>query len=54
MKIEAAIAELKGVRLALAFVDARLACPGIGDALIERLGPYLPPLPLMLVGSDGR
>jgi hypothetical protein len=54
MKIEVAVAELKGVRLALAFVDARLARPGVGDALIARLGPYLPPLPLMLVGSDGR
>lgn len=53
MKIELAIAELRGVRLALAFVDACWARPGLGDALIARLGPCLPPLPVMLVGADG-
>jgi hypothetical protein len=53
MKIEVAIAELRGVRLALAFVDAAWARPGAGDALIARLGPCLPPLPVMLVASDG-
>jgi hypothetical protein len=53
MKIEVAIAELRGVRLALGYVDAAWARPGPGDVLIGRLGPYLPPLPLMLVGADG-
>jgi len=53
MKVEVAITELRSVRLALAFVDAAWLLPGPGDALIARLGPYLPPLPLMLVGGDG-
>ncbi|WP_036169929.1 hypothetical protein [Massilia sp. 9096] len=53
MKIEVAVAELCSVRLALAFVDAAWVRPGPGDALIARLGPYLPPLPLMLVDAGG-
>lgn len=54
MRIETAIAELKGVRLALAFAPPDWVRPGPGDALIARLAPYLPPLPVMLVGDDGR
>lgn len=53
MKIEVAVIELRSVRLALAFVDAAWVRPGPGDALIARLSPYLPPLPLMLVAADG-
>jgi hypothetical protein len=53
MRIEVAIAELRGVRLALGFADAAWVRPGAGDDLIARLGPYLPPLPLMLVADDG-
>jgi len=54
MLVEAAVTELLGVRLALAFAHADWVRPGPGDILIARLAPHLPPLPLMLVGDDGR
>lgn len=53
MKIDVAIAELRGVRLALAFVDAAWLRPGPGDDLIARLAPHVPPLPVMLLDADG-
>ena len=49
MKIEVALAELKGVRVALAFPPPSWVAPGVGDALLARLRPYFPALPIMLV-----
>lgn len=48
MKIEVAVAELKGVRVAIAFAPPAWVAPGVGDTLLERLKPYFPALPLML------
>ena len=49
MKLEVALAELKGVRVALAFPPPAWVAPGVGDVLLERLRPYVPALPVMLV-----
>jgi hypothetical protein len=44
-----AVAELKGVRVALAFPPPAWVAPGVGDVLLERLRPFFPTLPVMLV-----
>ena len=49
MKLEVALAELKGVRVALAFPPPAWVAPGVGDVLLERLRPHFPTLPVMLV-----
>jgi hypothetical protein len=49
MKVEVALAELKGVRVALAFPPPAWVAPGVGDVLLERLRPHFPTLPVMLV-----
>jgi hypothetical protein len=49
MKLEVAVAELKGVRVALAFPPPSWVGPGVGDVLLERLRPHFPTLPVMLV-----
>jgi hypothetical protein len=49
MKLEVAVAELKGVRVALAFPPPAWVAPGVGDVLLERLRPHFPTLPVMLV-----
>ena len=49
MKLEVALAELKGVRVALAFPPPAWVVPGVGDVLLERLRPHFPTLPVMLV-----
>jgi hypothetical protein len=49
MKLEVAVAELKGVRVALAFAPPAWVAPGVGDVLLERLRPHFPTLPMMLV-----
>jgi len=48
MKIEVAVTELKGVRVAVAFPPPSWVTPGVGDALLARLQPYFPALPVML------
>lgn len=48
MKIEVAITELKGVRVAVAFAPPAYVTPGVGDSLLARLQPYFPALPIML------
>lgn len=53
MKVEAALVELLGVRLAVAFVHDSWVRPGVGDRLISRLMPFLPPMPIMLVSEGG-
>ena len=49
MKLDVAVAELKGVRVALAFPPPAWVAPGVGDVLLERLRPFFPTLPVMLV-----
>jgi hypothetical protein len=49
MKLEVAVAELKGVRVALAFAPPAWVAAGVGDVLLERLRPHFPTLPVMLV-----
>ena len=51
MKLEVALAELKGVRVALAFPPPAWVAPGVGDVLLERLRPFFPTLPVMLVAE---
>jgi hypothetical protein len=53
MKLEVAVAELKGVRVALAFAPPAWVAPGAGDVLLERLRPHFPTLPVMLVAVHG-
>lgn len=48
MKIEVAVAELKGVRVAVAFAPPAYVVPGVGDSLLARLQPYFPTLPILL------
>jgi hypothetical protein len=49
MKLDVAVTELKGVRVALAFPPPAWVAPGVGDVLLERLRPHFPALPVMLV-----
>ena len=51
MKIQVAIAELKGVRVAVAFPPPAWVTPGMGDALLARLQPHFPALPVMLAST---
>ena len=48
MKIQVAVTVLKGVRVAVAFPPPAWVVPGMGDALLARLQPHFPALPLML------
>lgn len=54
MKLRTGIVDVRGVRLALAFVRPEQAAPGVGDALLKRLAPWFPTLPIMLVSLDSR
>ena len=49
MKLRAGIVSIRGVRIALAFVQARHLGAGMGDTLLVRLTPYFFGLPIMLV-----
>lgn len=51
MKLRAGIVSVRGVRIALAFAPARYLGAEMGDALLARLTPYFPGLPIMLVSS---
>jgi hypothetical protein len=48
MKIDVAIADLKGVRVVIAFPPPAWVAPGVGDVLLEQLRPHFPTLPIML------
>ena len=41
-----------GIRMAVVFADPGLLQPGPGDALLLRLGPWFPGLPIMLLSRD--
>lgn len=49
MKLDVAVADLKGVRVALAFPPPAWVAPGVGDVLLAQLRPHFPTLPIMLV-----
>jgi hypothetical protein len=51
MKVEVAVTVLKGVRVAVAFPPPAWVTPGMGDALLARLQPYFPALPVLLASS---
>ena len=48
MKVDVAITVLKGVRVAVAFPPPAWVAPGMGDALLARLQPHFPGLPVLL------
>lgn len=52
MRVEVALAELKNVRLVIAFPHESWVRPGVGDSLISQLMPHVPPLPIMLVSDE--
>jgi hypothetical protein len=51
LKLRAGIVTVRGVRLALAFVAPSFLETGAGDALLARLTPYFPGLPIMLMST---
>jgi hypothetical protein len=52
MKIPVAVTVLKGVRVAVAFPPPAWVVPGMGDALLARLQPWFPALPVLLVSKQ--
>ena len=51
MKVQVAVTVLKGVRVAVAFPPPAWVTPGMGDALLARLQPWFPALPVLLASS---
>lgn len=49
MTLTCGIVTVRGIRMALVFADPGLLQAGAGDALLARLGPWFPRLPIMLV-----
>jgi len=54
LKLSGGIVTVRGIRLALVFAAPGLLRPGVGDALLARLGPWFPRLPIMLVAPGTR
>jgi hypothetical protein len=52
MKVGVAVTVLKGVRVAVAFPPPAWVVPGMGDALLARLQPWFPQLPVLLVSNQ--
>jgi hypothetical protein len=52
MKIAVARTVLKGVKVAVAFPPPAWVVPGMGDALLARLQPWFPALPVLLVSTQ--
>lgn len=52
MKIEVAVTELKGVRVAIAFPPPAWVAPGVGDVLLAQLQPHFPTLPVLLAAPQ--
>ncbi|MGF6274684.1 hypothetical protein ABIB38_003067 [Massilia sp. UYP11] len=48
MSLTGGIVTVRGVRMALVFADPDCLRAGSGDALLARLGPFFPRLPIML------
>lgn len=49
MRLIGGIVTVRGIRMALAFVEPSMLRAGAGDALLARLGRWFPRLPIMLV-----
>ncbi|EKU80687.1 hypothetical protein ABIB42_002390 [Massilia sp. UYP32] len=54
MRLTGGIVTVRGVRIALVFADPDCLRPGVGDALLARLGPWFPRLPIMLAAPRAR
>ncbi len=52
MKVAVAVTVLNGVRVAVAFPPPAWVVPGMGDALLARLQPWFPALPVLLVSNQ--
>jgi hypothetical protein len=52
MKIDVALTELQGVRVAVAFAPPSYVTPGVGDSLLARLQPYFPAVPILLAARQ--
>jgi hypothetical protein len=52
MKVAVSVTMLKGVRVAVAFPPPAWVVPGMGDALLARLQPWFPALPVLLVSTQ--
>ncbi|TXF96685.1 hypothetical protein [Massilia arenae] len=48
MTLTGGIVTVRGIRMALVFADPDYLRAGVGDALLARLGPWFPRLPVML------
>ncbi|RNF32721.1 hypothetical protein NM04_00530 [Massilia aurea] len=48
MTLTGGIVTVRGIRMALVFTDHDCLRAGAGDALLARLGPWFPRLPIML------
>ena len=49
LKLSGGIVTVRGIRLAVVFAEPAMLRAGAGDALLARLGPWFPQLPIMLV-----
>lgn len=54
MKLIGGIVTVRGIRMALVFADPDCLRAGVGDALLARLGPWFPRLPIMLAAPRAR
>jgi hypothetical protein len=54
LRLTGGIVTVRGVRIALVFADPDCLRPGVGDALLARLGPWFPRLPIMLAAPRAR
>jgi hypothetical protein len=52
MRIECSIVEFKGARIVVALPHSTYVRPGVGDALMLRLQPHYPGLPIVLVSTQ--
>lgn len=52
VKVEVALTELRGARLVIVFPHESYVRPGVGDDLINRVAPYVPPMGIMLIAED--
>lgn len=51
VRVEVALTELRGARLVVVFPHESYVRPGVGDDLIDRIAPYVPPMGIMLVAE---
>jgi len=54
LRLTGGIVTVRGIRMALVFADPGSLRAGAGDALLARLGPWFPRLPIMLAAPRER